>query len=249
MNPAVEQGEWSMQDSTMRVVRVAAPLRQQVAENIRDAIAVGRLEAGSRLVERDLCEMTGVSRTLVREVLRQLETEGLIEVIPNKGPIVARISERQAREVFQLRAELEGLASHLFAELATDAQMQALQLAFAALRESYASGNPIKMLAAKARFYDCLVEGSGNETLGGVLRQLHARAMVLRGTSLSQPGRAKDSEREIAELVEAIARRDGPAARKASMAHIHLAAQAALHMLQARETQALSGAEPVRKLA
>ncbi len=249
MTAAVEQEDWSMQDSTMRVVRVAAPLRQQVAENIREAIAVGRLKAGSRLVERDLCEMTGVSRTLVREVLRQLETEGLIEVIPNKGPIVARISERQAREVFQLRAELEGLASQLFAELATDAQMQALQQSFVALRESYASGNAIKMLAAKSRFYDCLVEGSGNETLGGVLRQLHARAMVLRGTSLSQPGRTLESEREIALLMEAITRRDGPGARKASMSHIHLAAEAALHMLQAREVETLSSSEPVRKLA
>ena len=61
----------------MRVVRVAAPLRQPVLDNIREAIAVGRLAGGSRLVERDLCEMTGVSRTLIREALRQLESEGL----------------------------------------------------------------------------------------------------------------------------------------------------------------------------
>lgn len=238
-----------MQDSTMRVVRVAAPLRQQVAENIREAIAIGRLQAGNRLVERDLCEMTGVSRTLVREVLRQLETEGLVEVIPNKGPIVARISERQAREVYQLRAELEGLASQLFAELATEAQMQALKDAFAALRKSYASGNSVEMLAAKSRFYDCLMEGCGNETLGGVLRQLHARAMVLRGTSLSQPGRTRESEREIEALMDAIARRDGPGARKASIAHIQLAADAALNMLQSRAQQARAAAEPVRSPA
>lgn len=233
----------------MRVVRVAAPLRQQVAENIREAIAVGRLAAGNRLVERDLCEMTGVSRTLIREVLRQLETEGLVEVIPNKGPIVARISTRQAREVFQVRAELEGLASQLFAELATGAQMKALQDSFGRLHAAYASGNSITMLAAKSVFYDCLVKGSGNETLGGVLRQLHARAMVLRGTSLSQPGRTAESEREIAELMAAIESRDGPAARKASMAHIHRAAEAALNMLHKREAEALAAAEPARKLA
>lgn len=239
-----------MQDSAMRVVRVAAPLRQQVIENIREAIAVGRLAAGSRLIERDLCEMTGVSRTVVREVLRQLEAEGLIEVIPNKGPIVARISIRQAREVFQLRAELEGLASHLFAELATPAQMQALKDAFTVLRQSYADGNSIAMIAAKSRFYDCLVEGSGNETLGSVLRQLHARAMVLRATSLSQPGRTQQSEREIAALMDAIERRDGPAARQASMTHIQLAADAALSMLQATEkTDAAPDAPAERRLA
>lgn len=237
-----------MDDSNMRVVRVAAPLRQQVVDNIREAIAVGRLAPGSRLVERDLCEMTGVSRTLIRETLRQLESEGLIDVIPNKGPIVAKITARQAREMFQLRAELEGLASQLFAELATDAQMKALQDAFAKLREAYVSANSIKMLAAKSHFYDCLVDGSGNETLGTMLRQLQARAMVLRATSLSQPGRTAESEREIAELMKAIKKRDGAAARKASMAHITKAAQAALQMMQARE-DAPEVAQPTKKRA
>lgn len=237
-----------MDDSNMRVVRVAAPLRQQVVDNIREAIAVGRLAPGSRLVERDLCEMTGVSRTLIRETLRQLESEGLIEVIPNKGPIVAKITARQAREMFQLRAELEGLASQLFAELATDAQLKALQDAFAKLREAYVSGDSIKMLAAKSHFYDCLVDGSGNETLGTMLRQLQARAMVLRATSLSQPGRTAESEREIAELMKAIKKRDGAAARKASMVHITKAAQAALQMMQAREG-APETAEPTKKRA
>jgi DNA-binding GntR family transcriptional regulator len=237
-----------MDDSNMRVVRVAAPLRQQVVDNIREAIAVGRLAPGSRLVERDLCEMTGVSRTLIRETLRQLESEGLIDVIPNKGPIVAKITARQAREMFQLRAELEGLASQLFAELATDAQLKALQDAFAKLREAYVSADSIKMLAAKSHFYDCLVDGSGNETLGTMLRQLQARAMVLRATSLSQPGRTAESEREIAELMKAIKKRDGAAARKASMAHITKAAQAALQMMQAREG-APEATEPTKKRA
>lgn len=239
-----------MEHTTMRVVRVAAPLRQQVLEKIRNAIAVGQLAPGNRLVERELCEITGVSRTLIRESLRQLESEGLVEVIPNKGPIVATISARQAREVFQLRAELEGLASQLFAELASDTQMKALQDTFAQLREAYASGNSVTMLAAKTRFYDCLVEGSGNETLGNVLRQLHARAMVLRATSLSQPGRTAESEREIAEIMKAIRKRDGAAARQASVAHITKAAQAALNVLEARAgEEAPTATPPVRKRA
>lgn len=238
-----------MNDTAMRVVRVAAPLRQQVVENIRAAIAVGRLAPGDRLVERELCEITGVSRTLIREALRQLESEGLVLVIPNKGPIVARVTLRQAREVFQLRAELEGLASQLFAELATPEQMRALQDSFTALRQAYGGGDPAAMLEAKTRFYDCLVDGSGNETLGTVLRQLHARAMVLRATSLSQPGRTAESEREIAEIMKAIRRRDGAAARAASVAHIAKAAQAALSMMQAQEAGAATGSGPARKRA
>lgn len=238
-----------MEHSTMRVVRVAAPLRQQVLENIRAAIAIGQLAPGQRLVERELCEFTGVSRTLIREALRQLESEGLVEVIPNKGPIVATISARQAREVFQLRAELEGLASELFAQLASDEDMKALQEAFMKLREAYGSGDSVTVLAAKTRFYDCLIDGSGNETLGSVLRQLHARAMVLRATSLSRPGRSAESEREIAEIMKAIRRRDGPAARKATVAHITKAAVAALNVLKERDDAEAADAKPARKRA
>jgi DNA-binding GntR family transcriptional regulator len=230
----------------MKVVRIAAPLRRQVLDNIREAIAVGRLPAGSRLVERELCEMTGVSRTLVREALRQLESEGLVEVIANKGPIVARFTANQAREVYELRAALEGLASELFAERADEGQRKALQDAFAALRDAFAVGERSGMIAAKTRFYDCLVQGAGNETLGVMLRQLHARAMVLRGTSLSQPGRTAASEREIAAIMKAIRGRDGAAARKASIAHITRAVQVALQVL---ETAATQTGEPARRRA
>lgn len=224
-----------MNDSTMRVVKIHAPLRHQVVEGIRNAIAMGRFGAGQRLVERDLCELMGVSRTLIREALRQLESEELVEVIPNKGPIVARISAQQAREVFQLRVELEGLASELFAKTASNEQLKGLQAAFENLKLTYANGDSAAVLTAKTAFYDRLVEGAGNETLGRVLRQLHSRAMVLRATSLSQPGRKAESEREIAELMKAIKRRDGAAARKASVAHVAKAAEAALRVIEGAE--------------
>ena len=105
------------------------------------------------------------------------------------------------------------------------------------------------LIRAKTRFYDCLVEGSGNETLGNVLRQLHARAMVLRATSLSQPGRNTESEREIAVIMKAIRKRDGAAARKASVSHIEKATQAALKVLKAREAAEAQPAKAVRKRA
>src|SRR5215510_37994 len=91
----------TMDERNFRVVRIAAPLRHSVVENIRNAIAAGRFKAGDRLPERELCEMIGVSRTLVREALRQIESEGLIKVIPNRGPIVARVTPEQAQGVYQ----------------------------------------------------------------------------------------------------------------------------------------------------
>ena len=84
-----------------RVDRPAATLRHSVTESIRNAIALGRFSSGDRMPERDLCEMTGVSRTLVSEALRQLESEGLVEVIPHKGPVVAVITA----QVYAMKTE------------------------------------------------------------------------------------------------------------------------------------------------
>ena len=87
-------------DAVFRVEKVAAPLRYSVTESIRSATAAGRYKAGDRLPERELCELTGVSRTLVREAMRQLESEGVIKVEPHRGPFVARLSRDHAPAAF-----------------------------------------------------------------------------------------------------------------------------------------------------
>ena len=221
-----------MSDTTFRIAKVAAPLRQQVVEGIRRAITTGHFRGGARLVERDLCEMAGVSRTLIREALRQLETEGLVKVIPNKGPVVVAISPDEAKKVYQVRAELEGLASRLFAEHASPAQIAGLKQAMGDLKRAYASGDTEAVSVSKTAFYDHLVEGSGNEILAAMLRQLHSRAILLRATSLSQPGRMVESEAEIGRMVDAIVRRDAEGARSASITHVNRAAEVAITLLE-----------------
>ena len=87
----------------MLVTRTQAPVRQQTVNNLRNAIVQGRFKPGERLLEKELCKFTGVSRTSVRESLRQLEAEGLIEMIPNKGPVVATISIIEAIDLYEIR--------------------------------------------------------------------------------------------------------------------------------------------------
>lgn len=215
-----------------RVERMAAPLRHSVTENIRYAIATGRFKGGERLPERELCEMTGVSRTLIREALRQLESEGLIEVVPHRGPVVATLSADQARDIYDVRILLEGLACRLFAEKATEAQRTALKQAFERLRASLELPDPMARLDAKNRFYECLIEGSGNGALGLSLKMLNARIMLLRATSLQAPGRSAESMRELTDLMEALEARDGEAAARAAQFHVESAAQAAMQFLQ-----------------
>lgn len=236
-----------MDDRDFRVVRIAAPLRHSVTESIRNAIAAGRFKAGERLPERELCEMTGVSRTLVREALRQLESEGLIKVLPHRGPIVAGLTPKEAEGIYQVRRELEGLASQLFAEVAGDAERAALRESFRQLRNAFQNEDPVVRLDAKNRFYASLVGGCGNEAIGQTLRMLNSRVMVLRATSLQAPGRARQSLKELNGLMDALMAGNGKAARKAAMEHVDRAAQAALNILEAQAGPAAPEAPEQRR--
>lgn len=219
-------------DGSFKVQRVAAVLRHSVTESIRNAILLGRFRPGERLPERELCEMTGVSRTLVREALRELETERLIKVIPHRGPVVETITPRQADGIYRVREELEGLASQLFAERATPEQMQALKEAYKELQHAYYDDNALVQLESKNHFYRCLLNGAGNEALSNSLRLLNSQIMLLRSMSMSQPGRASKSLAELHDLLVALEKKDARAARRAGIRHIRNAAATAMKLLE-----------------
>jgi len=217
-----------MSDEGMRISSVAAPVRQQVAASFRTAILNGRFKPGVRLIEKELCELTGASRTSVREALRQLETEGLVEVLPNKGPIVASISPEQARALYQVRGALESLAGSLFARNASDEQMARLERSVNGIAGAYDGGDIEAMLKAKDGFYAVLLEGAGNEIVPSFLGMLQARISLLRRVSLGQPKRLAASIKEIRGIVAALKRRDAEAAAEACRKHVDNAAEAAL---------------------
>jgi DNA-binding GntR family transcriptional regulator len=218
-------------DLSLRVAAVAAPVRQRVVEVLRSAITSGRFAPGQRLLERDLCELTGVSRTSVREALRQIETEGLIQASPSRGPVVARLTPEDAASIYQIRSALEGLAARLFATAASDEQVREIEGAFRVLRDAYRSRDIDQILAAKSRFYEVLLEGSGNRMIASILATVHARITLLRRVSLSSPRRAPASIREISAIVGALKRRDPEAAWRASVHHVEQAARTALALL------------------
>ena len=162
-----------MTDLSMRVAAVAAPVRHQVAEVLRTAITSGRFAPGQRLVEKDLCELTGVSRASVREALRQLESEGLIETLPNRGPSVSRLSPQDAVSIYQVRGALEALAAQLFAAQASDAKVAELEAAVQVLEQAYKARDVDRIVDAKRRFYAVL-------HLGGIRSPLDAvRAAIV----------------------------------------------------------------------
>jgi GntR family transcriptional regulator, trigonelline degradation regulator len=212
--------------TALRVERSPALIRSQVLENLRQAILDRRLAPGQRLIERELVELTGVSRTSVREALRELAAEGLVTAIPNKGTVVASVSAEEARQLYQVRSVLEGLAGRLFVENAGAAQRKALVRALERIERQAAKGAPI--LAAKDAFYDVLFEGGGNDALRSVVGSLHARVSVLRSLSLSVPGRIEHSLKELRAIVDAVLANDGDAAAAACALHVEEAGRAGL---------------------
>src|SRR5262245_11143665 len=214
---------------SLRVERTPAPVRTQVLDNLRQAILNRQLAPGQRLIERELVELTGVSRTSIREALRELAAEGLVTTIPNKGTVVASVSADEARQLYQVRSALEALAGRLFALNASRAQRGALAKALARIERLAARGAP--MLAAKDAFYDVLFEGGGNDALRTVVAGLHARVSVLRSLSLSVAGRPAESLAELRAIVDAVLANDAEAAARACSRHVEEAGPVGLQAL------------------
>jgi GntR family transcriptional regulator, trigonelline degradation regulator len=211
---------------SVQVQRVAAPVREQVLEQLRHAIIEMRLQPAQRLVERELIEQTGVSRTTIREVLRELAAEGLVTTIPHKGTVVASPTLERAVELYEVRALLEGMAARQFVEHATEAQMARLREGFEAI-ETAARGDAEGpgMLAAKRLFYNALFEGAANRTIQEIVEGLQARVTVLRRASLAQPGRSAGTVAEVRAIVDALEARDGERAAAACVHHVNQAAR------------------------
>ena len=191
------------------VGRVAAPLREQVISALRDAILDFRLKPGQRLVERELIEQLGVSRTTVREALRELTSEGLVTVVPQRGAVVSAPSLDEAEDLYEVRAALESLLVERFVERATDEQLAALDAAVDHFEASTNGTDDVRdILDSKDEFYRVLAAGAASQVLQQLIEGLQARVRILRATSISRDGRAAEAAAELRLVSQAALRRD-----------------------------------------
>ncbi|MEC7760848.1 MAG: GntR family transcriptional regulator [Pseudomonadota bacterium] len=216
------------QDVNLRVETLPG-LREQVAERLRMAIVVGHFKPGERLIERELCDMMGVSRTSLREALRELQADGIITLKPNKGMSVSVLTQETARSIYEVRQMLEGLAARLFARNATTQQMADLRASVEDLALVYQDFSAEAFIEVKGRFYDILLAGAGNEVAADMLRRIHTRASQLRVVSLSRSERAQASIRELRAFCDALEARNEDLAWELCLDHVQKAAQAALN--------------------
>lgn len=236
-----------MTDTTdsLRIERSSESLRTRTTDVLRKAISEGQLAAGSRLVERELCDMTGVSRTIIRESLSHLEAEGLVRILPNKGPIVATLTIDQVRQIYEVREALEPFVAKLFVLHADDQALQQVRKAYDQMKAAF-DEKDVHQITIRARALFALIrENSGNEFICQFLGRLSTRVDGLRETSMSQKGRLPKSLQEMKAIVTALERRDSAAAVASSTAHVRAAAAAAIEVLS--EAKPAQQAAPTRR--
>ncbi len=206
----------------------AAPLRGKIIAALRSAIETGVLGPGTRLIEKDLCEQLDVSRTSLREALRELQAEGVFEQTSSRGLTVTDISRENAENAYRIRAVLEALVTEQFIEKANASEVQLLVEEGEALKAAYQSGVLEEMLRAKRSFYDHICSGADNAIAFDIINRLVLRTSSLRLRSLMQKERQQQSIKEIDRLIKAIKKRDVAAARQAAIEHVQHAARSAL---------------------
>ncbi|MGN9843618.1 GntR family transcriptional regulator [Nonomuraea sp. H19] len=218
--------------TTSPVGRVAAPLREQVITALREAILDFRLQPGQRLVERELVEQLNVSRTTVREALRELTSEGLIAVVPQRGAVVAAPTPDDARDLYEVRIALESLLVRRFVEKASRPRVHALEAAAERFAE-VASEDPVelrKILKAKDHFNHILLEGAGSEVLRQLVEGVQAKVRVLRVKAMSTSH--AEATQELRDIVAAIRERDADTAAEVYAKHMRRTAANALENLK-----------------
>jgi DNA-binding GntR family transcriptional regulator len=225
-----------------------SPLVDRLAGEIQSKVLSGAVPVGSRLRQEALAEEFGVSRTPVREALRQLQASGLVELLPNRGAIVRGPSAREIREAYEIRAELEGLAAELAAERISDRELRRLQEAqqlFQDAVETLIAGRakrpaPWKdeslWVQANDLFHQAILDASGNGRLADTIADLHRSfPRNLTWGPLSQSSRLlEENVKQHEAVLSAIERRDPAEARRSMVEHVRSAGElVTLHFEQA----------------
>ena len=208
------------------------PLREAVCETLRDAIRKGILEPGERLMEVQLAEELGISRTPVREAIRKLEQEGYVIMMPRRGTYVSDISTNDVKEIFEIRSALESLATGLAARRIEPEELETLQNLLVEI-EGYIEKNDIeKIVETDIKFHGLLYQVSRNERLVNIINNLKEQLARFRTLSMSYPGRLQETLEEHSEMVEAIANGDVSAARDAAEHHMERAEKTLLKAMR-----------------
>ncbi|WP_330377346.1 GntR family transcriptional regulator [Cellulosilyticum ruminicola] len=195
-------------------------LRERVFQTIRQSILNGKYKSGDTLRESAIANELNVSRTPVREAIRQLQLEGLVHSIPNKETVVCGITEEDVQDIFMVRGKLEGIAGRLAAERITEEELEKME-EILELTEFYASkGDITKLENLDHTFHDVIYNATKSKIIKQVLSDFHMYIQQARKKSMATPGRVSLLIEEHRGIYEAIKNRDGDKAEELINAHL-----------------------------
>ena len=210
-------------------------LAEQTTKRLRAAILDLRLPPGHRLIEREVAEQEGVSRTCVRAALQALQGEGLVVRDHRRGFAVAALSLDEARQIYELREALEPAMARLFAARASSSDREALEGGARAAKEAAARDDEAGFVEAHTEFYQVLLRGAGNDVARNVLDMLHARITYLRTltTRRSYRTRRMRTAALLERIASAAAKGDAGAAARLCASFVRRSLRFALQVLEA----------------
>ena len=199
-------------------------------ERIREEIRSGALKPGARLTENELAERLSISRTPVRDAIRRLESEGLVEHQPRTGAVVRRLEYSEMMELYEMRMVLEATAARLAARVASSVELEELQSINVDMKASI--GDAIALVRLNRQFHARLLDAARNRFLHRSMASVESTLLILGPTSMESPTRAKEAVAEHQDILESLFARDGSAAETAMRLHMERAHLTRLRMLR-----------------
>ena len=206
-------------------------LKETALKQLKEAITLGHFAPGERLIERVLCEKLGVSRTVIRECIRHLESDQLVTTVPNVGPTVASLNPNQINEIYDIRAMLEVSAVRSCAANANDEVINKLGNYCEKISNALADDNIKQALSDTRKLYKTIFDAGEKTVAWDLVELLNGRIGQLRALTLSTQGRSIEGPKNLLAIVTAIKNHDEDAAAQACEDHIQQAKEIALQQV------------------
>jgi DNA-binding GntR family transcriptional regulator len=205
-------------DKTLGIQRRA--LHDEAAERLRGLVLSGELEPGSRVNELELSERFGISRTPLREAIKVLASEGLLDLLPNRGARVARISVAEIEDMIEVVAGLEATAGELACRHITDPEIDAVQTLHLAMLDAWKAEDEPRYFTLNREIHEAIMAASRNATLAGIYANLSSRIQRMRYTAHKTAAQWQRAVDEHEQMIVLLRKRDGSALATLMKEHI-----------------------------
>jgi len=215
-----------------------AALHEQAAYRLRQMLVEGRIAPGAKLNERELSEALSVSRTPLREAIKMLAAEGLVELLPNRGAVALQLTEADVINTFEVMAGLEGLSGELAAARISDEELAEIRATHYEMLASFTRRDLSNYYRLNSAIHVAINAAAKNPVLTQTYQQVNARLQALRFRTNQDGAKWKRAVHEHEQMIEALAARDGARMRAVMQAHLAAKLEVVLELMRSERTAA-----------